>query len=85
MYGKMICVDCSVREEKVVFLVLKKAGVKVKYGQYEGYFRADLWECPMCGCQVIAGFGDAEVFDPDARVDYDFSEKEAEGKAVAAR
>jgi len=74
---KMICVDCSESEGRAIFMKLKKSGVKIRYGYYGGYFRADLWECPRCRVQIITGFGDTEVFDPDAEVDYDFSENKA--------
>jgi len=63
----MLCALCGSELEVV------KNGVKVRYGQYSGYFLADLYECPVCGIKVLAGFGDGEVFD-DSEVDFDFRE-----------
>ncbi len=64
---EILCAKCG-KMMKVI-----KNGVTVRYGLYQGYFRADLYECPQCGIQVISGLSD-EIFDPDKEVDYDFSE-----------
>jgi len=64
----MICAKCG------SILKCKKNGVTVRYGYHQGYFRGDLFYCPNCGYEVIAGLG-SEIFDPDYEVDYDFSER----------
>lgn len=66
---RMVCPDCGEHME------VKKNGVVVKLKGYNGYFKADLWECPVCGKEVLAGFS-SEFFDYDGRVDYDFTEEE---------
>ena len=63
-------------------LVVKKNGVKVRFGKYLGYFMADLWECPTCGYQFLE-LANEEVFKPDEEVDFDFSEKEKKEALVA--
>ena len=62
---RMFCVKCG------KMMRVKKTGVTVRYGRYEGYFRADLWECPECGCGVVTGLGE-EILDFGKEVDYEF-------------
>ena len=62
----LFCADCG------EIMRVKKNGVTLRYGYYAGYFRADLYECPKCGKQVITELG-TEIFDTEAEVDYDFS------------
>ena len=71
---RIICVECSEKEGKAVFLRVVKNGIKLRYGYYLGYHLADLYQCPKCGRKFISGIADAEVFDPDAEVDFNFSE-----------
>ena len=58
-----ICVSCQLS------MKCEKNGVKVKYSTNEAQ-NGDLYQCPMCGNQVIVGFG-AKYWDhhPDA---YDY-------------
>ena len=65
---RIMCVDCG------EMMMVKRTGVKVRYGYYRGYFHADLYVCPKCGKEVITGFGSKEVYDPKVEVDYDFGE-----------
>jgi len=54
---RMVCVKCQIK------LKIKRNGVHVveTFGvdSDEPYklWRADLWECPDCGAQVVSGFG----------------------------
>ena len=68
----LACVTCS------KFFRLKKSGVNIeegmptgndltKWGPYK-LWKADLYECPSCGAQIIAGFAHsnfAEHYQPD--------------------
>jgi len=47
---RKICVDCG------VYLDCKRNGVIV-YKENDYIFHADLWECPVCGYQIVADFG----------------------------
>jgi len=64
---QIMCAQCG------TFLKVKQMGIKVRYGYYSGFFYADLYYCPNCGIEVISGFAEQEIFDPEAAVDYDFS------------
>lgn len=72
MKGRMVCPDCG------EILRVVKNGIIVKMRWYNGYFSADLYECPVCGKQVISGFGD-EFFGNIKDVDYDFTEGDGNG------
>ena len=63
--GRLVCPDCG------EIMQAKKNGVVVKMKYYAGYFRADLYECPKCGKQVLTGFG-SEYFNHEGDVDFDF-------------
>jgi len=65
--GRLVCPDCG----KVMTVV--KNGVVVRMGGYSGYFKADLFQCPKCGKQILAGFG-SEFFEYSGKVDYNFKE-----------
>ena len=65
MYGKIVCPECG------EIMEVKKNGVVVRMRNYLGYFRADLYECPICGKQVLTNFG-SEFFDYDGYIDFDF-------------
>ncbi len=67
-----ICKNCSDEEGRAVFMRVVMNGVKVRFGQYNGYFYADLYQCPVCEHEIIECFGDAEVF--DGVPDYDYGE-----------
>lgn len=69
-----ICVLCSNRLGKAVFYKVIRNGVEVRYGYYYGYFKADLWECPECGHQIIMGYSDTEILD-DKPVEFDWGER----------
>ena len=52
---KMVCVDCEVEFK------IKKNGVVVaemfqKDTEIYKLWRTDLWKCPVCGKEVVAGF-----------------------------
>lgn len=65
--NSLICLECGVemRPEKI--------GVVVKVPGYNGFFKADIWKCPVCGKEVLTGFG-SEFFDYKGRVDIDLSD-----------
>ena len=67
----IFCVKCG------KIMKVKKMGVTLRYGYYAGYFRGDLYKCPNCGHEVITGLG-SEIFDPEYKVDYDFSKSSGE-------
>ena len=71
--SKILCKKCSDRLGKAVFYKCVRLGVKVRYGYYNGCFRADLWECPVCGHQIVTGFSSQE--DLDGVPDYDYREQ----------
>jgi len=55
---------------------VKKNGVKIRpQGGYIGYFNADWWYCPKCNNQFFE-LAQREVPDPDAVLDFDFTETE---------
>lgn len=64
--GRKVCVRCG------ELLEILRVGLKVRVGQYLGYFMGDLWVCPSCHYEIIE-LADAEVLDESAVVDYDFS------------
>ena len=64
---EIICPECG------EIMQVKKNGVVVKMKNYSGFFRADLFQCPKCGKQILAGFG-SEYFDHEGKVDFDFRE-----------
>lgn len=47
-------------------------GVKVRPAGYNGYFRADLYECPICETKIFTGFS-REWLD-GSEVDYDYED-----------
>lgn len=54
--GRPICVKCEVEFR------MKIAGIYVKemYRHNQEVYKvwsADLWECPLCGTQIVFGFG----------------------------
>lgn len=62
---KTICVKCQIEYKP------EKNGVVVEemasFGSYK-LWSADLWKCPKCGHEIIAGFADrnfAEHYQPD--------------------
>lgn len=64
--AKMICVKCEVPFK------IEKNGIIVpemfmKNTKIYKIFRADKWRCPVCGMEVVTGFGDcfAEHFNED--------------------
>ncbi len=74
MLYRPACLDCSTKKGKIVFLTPEKNGVTVRFGFYAGYHKADLWVCPECNKKVLMGWS-AEIFDPDFKPDYNFSER----------
>lgn len=67
-----ICKNCSDENGRAVFMRVVRVGIKVRFGYYNGYFHADLYQCPVCGHEIIMGFGNTEVF--DGVPDYDYGE-----------
>ena len=64
MMSHYICVKCQkqMRPEKNGVFVLEKAD----FGPYQ-IWHADLWKCPQCEVEIIAGFGArpyAEHYEP---------------------
>ena len=62
-----VCVKCKIeyRPEKIDII----AEEMVQFGSYK-LWCADLWKCPICGHQLISGYGReayAERFEPDYR------------------
>jgi len=71
MKGEIVCVKCSLEEGKAVRMRVKRTGVTFRTEEYIGYFRADLFECPECGAQVLANAG-SEIVDEDFIADFEF-------------
>lgn len=46
------CVACEER------MMVKKNGVSIPYGE-DGVQYGDLWQCEVCGAQIIIGFGES--------------------------
>jgi len=58
-----LCVKCQVSME------CDKIGVKVKYSNYSAQ-QGDRYKCPICGTEIVVGFGQKyNDFSPD-RYDY---------------
>jgi hypothetical protein len=52
-----VCVKCSKVTGRVVRLSTKCNGVYIPYG-HESALAGDLWVCPVCGAEIVEGFGD---------------------------
>lgn len=53
---------------------VKKNGVTVRPKGYYGYFKADLWYCPKCGTEILAGFSKEIVTCEEAEFDFENTE-----------
>ena len=60
MYHKPVCVECEVdmRPFKNGVALLDMA----LWGPYK-IWEADLWQCPICGHEVIVGFGEQPIYE----------------------
>ena len=52
-----VCVACSLGISKVTRYFPKTNGFVTNYG-HNGVAHGDLMECPVCGNQIVVGFGD---------------------------
>lgn len=62
----LVCYNCGVRLEAV------KIGATIRPVGYSGYFKADLYECPICETRVFSGFS-REWLD-DGEIEYDYED-----------